>query len=51
MGQCQTKIDNVLSPSQIPAGIRVVPINPPRRRLRRTRSKIILEIVNSTSKP
>ena len=47
MGQCFTKQDIV---SISPKITQVLP-NPPKRRLQRTRSKIILEIVNLNPKP
>jgi hypothetical protein len=46
MGQCQTTLNirSVLPTSEpIPAGIRVEPVNPPTKRIKRTRSRIIYE--------
>ncbi len=52
MGQCQTKHDiEAVSLNHIQPKITQVAPNPPKRRLRRTRSKIILEIVNLSPNP
>jgi hypothetical protein len=52
MGQCQTKQElETISLNHIQPKITQVAPNPPKRRLRRTRSKIILEMANLSSKP
>lgn len=52
MGQCFAKLETeAISLNNIQPKITQVAPNPPKRRLRRTRSKIILEIVNLTPKP
>ncbi len=50
MGQCFTKQESQSVLITKPKITQVLP-NPPKKRLRRTRSKIILEIVNLTPKP
>jgi hypothetical protein len=52
MGQCFTKQEiEAVSLNHIQPKITQVAPNPPKRRLQRTRSKIILEIVSLSPKP
>lgn len=46
MGQCQTKVDvrSIIPSSEpIPPGIKIEPVNPPTKRIKRTRSRILYE--------